>query len=179
MSDRPLSVVRSGTPDGSAPAPAPLAFDDFFHDESEQLFRRLWLVTRNRAEAEEVMQDAFLNLFERWDRVAFVDDPKAYLYRTAFNVWNRRSRRAARALKLAISSSARTDDVDAAEARTLVSDAMGHLTPRQRAAVILTELLGFSSEEAGTILGIRAVTARVLTSQARATMRSHLGGPDE
>jgi DNA-directed RNA polymerase specialized sigma24 family protein len=30
----------------------------------------MWLVTRDRQEAEEVMQDTFLAVFERWDRVA-------------------------------------------------------------------------------------------------------------
>jgi RNA polymerase sigma-70 factor (ECF subfamily) len=45
------------------------------------------------------------------------------------------------------------------------------LTPRQRAAVVVTELLGYSSEEAGTILGIRPGTVRTLTAQARAALQ--------
>jgi DNA-directed RNA polymerase specialized sigma24 family protein len=45
------------------------------------------------------------------------------------------------------------------------------LTKRQRAAIVVTELLGYSSEEAGVILGIRPGTVRVLASQARATLR--------
>ena len=177
MSQRPLKVVRGREPVAPSEPPAALDFDDFFAEQSEPLFRRLWLVTRNRAEAEEVMQDAFLSVYERWDRMVDVDDPKAYLYRTAFNAWNKRSRRAARALRTAFSP-ARGEDVEAADARTVVGDALAHLTPRQRAAVVLTELLGFSSEEAGSMLGIRAVTARVLTSQARSAMRSYLGGTD-
>ena len=179
MSQRPLRVVQ-GRPAEGLPAriPGGLDFDDFYASESEDLFRRLWLVTRNRAEAEEVMQDAFLSLYERWDRMEAIEDPKAYLYRTAFNAWTKRSRRAARALRTAFAPP-RDNDVDAADARTLVGEALARLTPRQRAAIVLTELLGFSSEEAGGILGIRAVTARVLTSQARAAMRSHLGEPDE
>ena len=181
MSQRPLRVVRGGGPEEPESPVAPpegLEFDDFFATESDGLFRRLWLVTRNRAEAEEVMQDAFLSLYERWDRMAYVDDPKAYLYRTAFNAWNRRSRRAARALRATLMPS-RKDDVEAADARTVIGDALAHISPRQRAAIGLTELLGFSSEDAGSILGIRAVTARVLTSQARSAMREYLGGPDE
>ena len=179
MSQRPLRVVRGqGPEEPPAETPVGLDFDDFFAAESENLFRRLWLVTRNRAEAEEVMQDAFVSLYERWDRMAAIDDPKAYLYRTAFNTWNKRSRRASRALRASLAPS-RQDDVDAAEARTVIGDALARLSPRQRAAIVLTELLGFSSEDAGTILGIRAVTARVLSSQARAAMRSHLGGPDD
>lgn len=179
MSQRPLRVVRGRQaeepPEGT---PERLDFDDFFAGESEDLFRRLWLVTRNRAEAEEVMQDAFLSLYERWDRMSAVDDPKAYLYRTAFNAWNKRSRRAARALRATLAPS-RGDDVDAADARTVIGDALARLSPRQRAAIVLTELLGFSSEDAGSILGIRAVTARVLTSQGRTAMRSYLGGRDD
>jgi RNA polymerase sigma-70 factor, ECF subfamily len=178
MSQRPLRVVRGGRPaDPPVGSPEGLDFDDFFASESENLFRRLWLVTRNRAEAEEVMQDAFLSLYERWDRMSDVEDPKAYLYRTAFNAWNKRSRRAARAVRATLTPS-RRDDVEAADARTVIGDALEHLSPRQRAAVVLTELLGFSSEDAGSILGIRAVTARVLTSQARAAMRTYLGGAD-
>jgi hypothetical protein len=33
-----------------------VAFEGFFHDEHESLFAALWLVTRNRHEAEEIMR---------------------------------------------------------------------------------------------------------------------------
>jgi RNA polymerase sigma-70 factor (ECF subfamily) len=174
---RPLRVVREEAVSSPGGPAEELVFDDFFARESEDLFRRMWLVTRDRGDAEEVMQDAFLSLYERWDRMAGIDDPRAYLYRTAFNAWNKRSRRMARAVRSTLAPS-RRDDVEAADARTVVDDALEHLSPRQRAAIVLTELLGFSSEDAGEILGIRAVTARVLTSQARAAMRAYLGGPD-
>jgi RNA polymerase sigma-70 factor (ECF subfamily) len=50
-------------------------FETFYQAEARTLFRRLWLVTGNRAEAEELMQDAFLRGWERWDRVGGMDDP--------------------------------------------------------------------------------------------------------
>lgn len=175
MSQRPLRIVRREErvtePDD------PSSFDAFFADESQTLFRRMWLVTRDRFEAEEIVQDAFLSVYERWDRVSAMDDATGYLYRTAFNAWKKRGRRAARAMKQVVSLGA-TDDFEAADARTIVGEALEHLSPRQRAALVLTELLGFSSEEAGEILGIRAVTARVLASQARSAMRTYLGDPD-
>lgn len=105
MSQRPFKIVRTGAENAPPEPSAPPEFDDFFATESKALFRRLWLVTRNRAEAEEVMQDAFLSLYERWDRMATIDDPKAY--RTAFNAWKKRSRRAARALRTALAPPAR------------------------------------------------------------------------
>lgn len=178
MAQRPLRIVPKPTGEEAPERSAVPTFDEFFATESEDLFRRLWLVTRDRHEAEEVMQDAFLSMFERWDRIDTVEDPKAYLYRTAFNAWKRRSRRAARMVKGLLSPSSH-DEVDAADARTVIGEALSRLTTRQRAAVVLTELIGFSSEEAGEILGIRPVTARVLTSQARAAMREYLGGPDD
>jgi DNA-directed RNA polymerase specialized sigma24 family protein len=50
-------------------------FETFYQVEARTLFRRLWLVTGNHAEAEELMQDAFLRVWERWDRVGGMDDP--------------------------------------------------------------------------------------------------------
>jgi len=40
------------------------------------------------------MQEAFLRLWERWDRVSRVEDPTAYLFRTEMNVFRNRYRRA-------------------------------------------------------------------------------------
>ncbi len=150
------------------------SFDEFFEEESGTLFRRMWLVTRDRQEAEDVMQEAFLSLFERWDRVVKMEDPIGYLYRTAFNAWKKRSRRAARALRLLLPQSPPPDQLSAVDNRTVMAEALERLTPRQRAALVLTEVLGYSSEDAGQILRVRAVTARVLASQARAAMRDHM-----
>src|SRR5262245_26712577 len=171
MSQRPLSVVPDPVSEGSSPP----SFDEFFAAESQTLYRRMRLVTRDHHEAEEVVQDAFLSLYERWDRVSGLPDPVGYLYRTAFNAWKKRSRRAARAIRNAVTPQPSPDDFEAADDRTVVGEALGHLTPRQRAAIVLTELMGLSSEDAGEILGIRAVTARVLASQARAALRERLG----
>jgi DNA-directed RNA polymerase specialized sigma24 family protein len=43
-------------------------FETFYEAEARVLFRRLWLVTGNRAEAEELMQDAFLRGGTAWAR---------------------------------------------------------------------------------------------------------------
>jgi len=177
MSQRRLEIVQDPLEAGSRGS-EPLSFDEFFAAESESLYRRMRLVTRDHHEAEEVVQDAFLSLYARWDRITDVSDPVAYLYRTAFNAWKKRSMRAMRTIRSMAFPPAREDEFDAADARTVVGEALGHLPPRQRAAIVLTELMGLSSEEAGEILGIRPVTARVLASQARATLRARLGDQD-
>ena len=150
--------------------PAALTFEGFFDTESPVLFRRLCLLTGNRSEAEDVMQDAFLRLWERWDRVAAMEDPTGYLYRTAMNVFRSRYRRARLAARRAAGLAPR-DEYAEADARRTVTRALGTLTPRQRAAVVLTDLIGFSSEEAGHALGVKASTVRALATQGRETLR--------
>jgi RNA polymerase sigma-70 factor (ECF subfamily) len=55
------------------------SFEEFFSSEHARLFGALCLVTGDRHEAEEIMQDAFLRLWERWGRVSGLDDPSGYL----------------------------------------------------------------------------------------------------
>jgi RNA polymerase sigma factor (sigma-70 family) len=155
------------------------SFEEFFEAESRTLFRRLCLVTGNRQEAEEVMQDAFLIMFEHWERIRDMDDPTGYLYRTAFNVFKKRSRRAALAFRRTLGLAENVDEFAAADTRSVVADALSTLTPRQRAAIVLTELLGYSSESASEVLGVRPVTIRVLASQGRAAMKRTLEPRDD
>jgi RNA polymerase sigma factor (sigma-70 family) len=126
-----------------------LDFEEFFLEHQESLFRALWLVTRNRHEAEEVMQDSFLRLLERWPAVEAAGDPQAYLYRTAMNVFRSRLRRAAVAVRNAVHALPPDDQFAEVEARDAVVRALAPLPVRQRAALVLLDLLGLSSEEAG------------------------------
>jgi RNA polymerase sigma-70 factor (ECF subfamily) len=162
------------------PTVAPvLDFEGFFSAESERLFRRLWLVTRDRGEAEDIVQDAFIIVLERWDRVRVMEEPAGYLYRIAFNAWRKRAHRATRAVQRAVTAHhEQKDPFDGADARTVIGSALETLTARQRAALVLTELVGMTSEEAASVLKIRAVTVRVLSSQARASMRQQIGDAD-
>jgi DNA-directed RNA polymerase specialized sigma24 family protein len=68
-------------------ASPPVAFEAFFEQVGDGLYRALWLVTRNQFEAEELTQEAFVSVLERWDRVSEMEDPRAYLYRTAMNAF--------------------------------------------------------------------------------------------
>lgn len=153
------------------PKDAALGFEAFFLEHHERLFRAMWLATRNRHEAEEVVQDAFLRLLERWPRVQAVGDPEAYLYRTAMNVYRSRLRRMAVAVRRVVGAMPADDQLAEVEARDAVVRALAPLPPRERAAVILTDVLGLSSEQAGTAMGIRAVTVRVMAGRARSKLR--------
>jgi RNA polymerase sigma factor (sigma-70 family) len=158
--------------------PAPLGFERFFETEHERLLRALFVLTGDAHEAEELSQESFLAVWQRWDHVRSMDDPTGYLYRTAMNRFRSRWRRLARAAGRVAGRAAPVDAFAAADERDALARGLATLTHRQRAAVVLTELLGYGSEEAGLILGVKDVTVRVLASQARAALRRTMEAPD-
>jgi len=155
------------------------AFERFFDSERQRLFRAMYLVTGSPEEAEELTQDAFLKVWERWGRVRAMDEPASYLYRTAFNASRSRYRRALRATKLPFLGSEDRDPFAASDLRDALVRATRELPRRQRAALVLTELLELSSEEAGRALGIKPATVRTLASQGRAALRTAMEKDDE
>jgi RNA polymerase sigma-70 factor, ECF subfamily len=155
---------------------APFTFEEFFDVHHVVLFRRLCVLTGSRTEAEEVAQEAFVRLWERWGRVATVEDPEGYLYRTALNLVRRRHSRTFAFRKLV--SRDRTDDaLSQVEKSTAVSAALATLTRRQRAALVLTTMMGFTSEEAGRLLHVGPSTVRALATQARSALRETMEDP--
>jgi RNA polymerase sigma-70 factor (ECF subfamily) len=174
MMEPSLRVVR-GTEVEDGVAEHPRGFEEFFAADHARLYGALCLVTGDPHEAEEIMQDAFLRLWERWDRVAEVDDPSAYLFRTAMNLFRNRYRRAALALRKTINLAPTEDALATVEDRDAVVRALRDLTPDQRAAVVLTGYVGLTSEEAGALLGMRAGTVRTLGARARAAIREKGG----
>ncbi len=152
------------------------SFETFFEVEHDGLYGALILVTGNRQEADELMQDAFLRVWQRWHIVQSLANPTGYLYRTAMNLAHSRWRRARVAARRAFQVPSHRDAFEDVEMREDLRRAMAGLTPRQRVAIVLTELLGYPSAEAAETMGIRASTVRALTTQARATLRAHLGG---
>jgi RNA polymerase sigma-70 factor (ECF subfamily) len=59
-------------------------------------------------------------------------------------------------------------------ARDLVQNLLRCLSPKERLAVELTDLQGYSSHEAARLLGSNAVAVRVRVARARVKMRRHL-----
>jgi RNA polymerase sigma-70 factor (ECF subfamily) len=176
--DVPLRAVpESAAAEGAGMAEEQRTFEEFFRGEHDRLFRALCLVTGSRQEAEEIMQDSFLKIWERWERVALMEDPSGYLYRIAMNAFRNRYRSVARALKRGATMKRADDAFAAVEDRDVVIRALRTLIPQQRAAVVLTSLLDYSSEEAGRMLGMKAATVRTLTTRARESMRQTVEDP--
>jgi RNA polymerase sigma-70 factor (ECF subfamily) len=146
-------------------------FEDFFEQEQERLLRLLWMVTGSLQEAEDIAQDAFLRVWERWPKVSVMESPTGYLHHAAMNIFRNRYRRARLGLRRAIWASPPIDAFGSIDDGISLSSALANLTRRQRAALVLIELLGYPANEAGRMLGVRASTVRSLTSAGRNALR--------
>lgn len=164
----PAALVAPAVDDRSS-------FEALVRDQHARLYGALCLVTGNRHEAEEVAQEAFVRVYEKWDRVSGMEDPTGYLFRTAMNVFRKRYRRAALALRTAVHLAPSEDSFAAVEDREVVVHALAQIPLDQRAALVTTTLLGYSSEEAGKMLVVRAATVRARATRGRAALRQLIG----
>jgi RNA polymerase sigma-70 factor (ECF subfamily) len=153
-------------------------FDEFVEDEHERLYKALYFVTGNREDAEDLSQDAFLKLWERWADIGRIHDPTAYLFRVALNGFRMRRRRTAMALRRLVPAAAERDEFAEAEMRADVRRMLLGVSARQRAALLLVDLLGYPSEQAARILRVRPSTVRNLASQGRRALRAAEGARD-
>jgi len=165
-------TVPAETPEG---ADLTSSFERFVEAESTRFHGALRLLTRDRAEAEDLMQDAFLKVWERWAHVRTLDEPTGYLYRTAMNLHRKRLRRAAVALRHTVRPRPPRDQLDEVESHDTVLRALATLTPRQRMSLVLTDLLDLPSDEAGRVMGVKPATVRALVSQGRSALRDSMG----
>jgi RNA polymerase sigma-70 factor (ECF subfamily) len=169
-------VAMTEAPVGEAARVA--AFEDFFHAHHERLLRVLYLATGDRHEAEDLAQEAFVRVYERWGRVAATENPAGYLYRVALN--QRRSR--LRRLRVAARKTFRLapapppDEHAAADDRLSVRRALAGLPDGQREAVVLVEWLGMTDVEAAEALGVSPGAVRTRLHRARAALSTTLRG---
>jgi RNA polymerase sigma factor (sigma-70 family) len=145
-------------PASSTAAAGPIPdFDTFFAIEYRRLFEVLYLLTRDRAEAEDLAQEAMARAYERWSRIR---DPTRYVYRTAFNLHRTLRRRLAVAVRKRAELLPAADHPDAVERRLDALAALALLPTTQRAAVVLVDWAGMTAEEAARVLGIQPVSVR-------------------
>lgn len=172
---QPLHVVREDEGEVVTDRAPVETFEEFVTSNHPRLYGALCLLTRDRLEAEEIAQEAFVRILEHWDRVRSVEDPTGYLFRTAMNVFRKRYRRALLAVRRATLLAPRDDEFERIEDRDVVVRAVAALPTDQRAAIVVTSLLGYPSEEAARILGIKPSTVRARATRARAALRDAIG----
>lgn len=136
--------------------------------------RRLTLVMRTSDDAEDVAQAAFEKAFQARHRFSG-HDVRAWFYtialRLAFNEL-RRMRRRPRSAVGPEPTWAMSVDPD-------LWSALGDLPPQHSAALLLSELDGYTHAEIGSLLGVPEGTVSSWLSRTKERLRAELGGNDD
>ena len=140
-----------------------------------RLVGALTVASGSRADAEELVQEAFARLLPRWDRVRDYDDPEAWVRSVAFRLSASRWRRAAVAARGLVRIGAAPDVAPPDEARLDAERVLAALPRPFREVLVLHHALGLPVEQIARDLGVAPGTVKSRLSRAR-TAAAALGG---
>jgi RNA polymerase sigma-70 factor (ECF subfamily) len=147
-------------------------------------------LARDRGEAEDLFQEAWLRAVEKMDGIDMTENVKAWLLTIVVNLHRDRLRRI-KVRRGFLEGRTRPDlvvdeagasgrgrdaalDLERAESGRAIRNAIGRLPESQRRIFILREVEGFSYEDACRILGLRQGTAKSLMFRAVRRLRRDL-----
>jgi RNA polymerase sigma-70 factor (ECF subfamily) len=148
------------------------AYSAFFRAQFVNVTRTIHLIVHDRAHAEDLTQDAFLQLFRDWSRISTYDRPEAWVRRVAIRLAMRGRRRDALWLAVRGLFVPRGDpggpDPD-------VRAAIRRLPRAQRVAIVLHYYEDRPVAEIAALLGCAEPTARVHLHRGRRRLATLLG----
>ena len=159
----------------------PNAFDALFQRHRDRLWAIALRTMRDPEEAADALQEAMISAFRR--AASFRGDSRVttWLHRIVVNACLDRIRRNAvrrgeplpsdvdRDLGLA-STEDITVGIEHEQVRDVVQDALGQISPDQRAALVLVDMEGYSVEEAARMPGCATGTVKSRCSRGRARL---------
>ena len=156
----------------------------FYTEHRSELLAHANRVLKDMAKAEEITQDALIKFMLAAPELASNEHALSYLHRTIENLCIDLFRIEGRRPNLVLLDDATAeieakwqDDGDhsallsAAEDAAIVRQALAMLSPAERAALVMWEVEGRSTEEIAAELGIKTAAVRHTVSRARASLR--------
>jgi RNA polymerase sigma-70 factor (sigma-E family) len=162
---------------GDLPAAEPVAgtdrltFDTFVLGRTDRLLRTAYLLTRDHALAEDLLQTALTKAWTAWHRIDA--DPEPYVRKIMVNTyatWWRRKWTGERPTEV-LPETAGANEIDTHAERRDLRSALGRLPRRQRATVVLRYYEGLSEAETAAVLGCSVGTVKSTCSRALAKLR--------
>jgi RNA polymerase sigma-70 factor (ECF subfamily) len=167
----------------AAESPAESDLAVLVRDHSGLLYRVALSILRNPAEAEDVVQDAYVRVLERQHQLADIIDLRPWLVRIAWNLALDRRRRIRpdqmdETFAAGLVSASLPADQALAETRrmSMVLAAIERLPNKERQALLLSAMEELTTAEIATILGRSESSVRSLLFRARTHLRERLEG---
>ena len=149
-------------------------FAQFVEARRRALLRTAWLLTGDWALAEDLVQTALVRSWPRWERIWRRGDPEMDVRRVMVNTWAgwRRRRWRAEQPSGAVPDSPAAGDLAAEAAlRVAVRGALGSLSDRQRAVLVLRVFDDLSEAQVAEVLVCAVGTVKSTMARAVARLR--------
>ena len=166
------------------------AFERIMLETERKVVAVAWRMLGNREDARDAAQEVFLRVYKYLDRYQPEQDFHGWLYRITINVCRDAVRKRGsrpdgaqlaardgadeRAALAAVSNDANAEEnAIRAQQRAWLMSALQTLPEKERAALVLRDIEGMSTEEVARVLRSRPVTVRSQISSARAKLKLH------
>jgi RNA polymerase sigma factor (sigma-70 family) len=159
----------------------------FYTEHRSELLAHANRVLKDSAKAEEITQDALIKFMLAAPELESTDHALSYLHRTIENLCIDLFRLEGRRPNLVVIDDAQAEveaawqnngdhsaAISAAEDAAIIRQALALLSPAERAALVMWEMEGRSTEEIAAELGIKESAVRHTVSRARASLRKVL-----
>jgi RNA polymerase sigma factor (sigma-70 family) len=156
----------------------------FYTEHRSELIAHASRILKDRAKAEEVIQDALIKVMLAAPELESTDHALGYMHRTIENLCIDIFRMEGRRPNLVVLDDAsaelestwidnedHVDVIAAADDAAIVRQALAMLSPAERAALVMWEMEGRSTSEIAAELGIKESAVRHTVSRARASLR--------
>jgi RNA polymerase sigma factor (sigma-70 family) len=162
------------------------AYEDLVKRYGQIAFRVAWLVTRDRGEAEDAAQEAFVKAYYALPRFRPDSPFRPWLLKIVANEARNRVRSTRRRQGLALRTAAVSDGdavpspetaALAREDQEVLISALNRLSPPDREVIGYRFLLGLSEAETADVLDVRLGTAKSRLSRAMGRLRMVLEDP--
>ena len=171
-----LAVKRDTPPPSGTAGGVYNTFEDFIAGREADIFGYLWRLTGDEQTAYDLCQETLLRAWRHFGKIRHYEQPGGWLFRVAtnlaLNAIAQRSTMRSRITPLGENEQPAVEDASGSVARRdLIHATLLQLPPRERAALVLREVEGFSNGEIADALGVSANSVRMLLSRARSHFR--------
>lgn len=153
-------------------------FQAFYEDYFPSMLARAYVISGHRQDAEDAVQEAYMEALQRWQRVRRYDSPDAYVYRIVRQrLWRAvrlRGRVRLRPSALELPRPPVASAEQTALARTVL-EVLAALPRRQRQVIVMHRLNGMKQDEIANELGITRSAVAGNIRKALGNLRKALG----
>lgn len=158
-----------------------VTFREFVASSSPLLLRAAWLLTGDESLARDLVQSAWERTWPRWEAVLAAEEPLAYvrtIMTSIFLTWRRRRWWGEIPTSTPWDTTAAADETEHVLLRTSVLSALGALSARQRAVIVLRYFLDLTEAQSAAELGCSVGSVKSHARRALHQLRSspELGG---